>query len=70
MSADETLAEMREAAANFTDGKILIERVVFGPSKHAVRVMLGRKKVGPLLFPAEGQTIGQCLDILLDEDHR
>lgn len=67
MSADEALTEMRDAASSY-EGRIQIEKVYFGPSKHAVRIMLGRKKVGPLLFPAEGQTIGQCLDLFLGNE--
>lgn len=69
MSADTdaTLAEMREAAAEFgPQTSVTIERVVFGPAKHAIRVKRGRKTVGPLLFPAESQTIGQCLDLFLE----
>jgi hypothetical protein len=62
---DPVLIEMREAAAEY-GSSVSIEKIIFGPAKHAIRIKQGRKNIGPLLFPAEGQTIGQCLDEFLE----
>lgn len=62
---DPVLIETREAVAEYGTS-ILIEKIMMGPSKYAIRIKRKTKKIGPLLFPAEGQTIGQCLDRFLE----
>lgn len=64
-NAGDVLAEMR-AAIHDPDGKIAI--VPTFTHGDAIRVYKKTRKIGPLLFPAKGQTLGQTLDLLLGEE--
>lgn len=58
------LDSIKEALLKPT-GRIQIVSVIFGgPSPRAVQVLDGRRKVGPLLFPGEGQDLSDLLALI------
>jgi len=57
------LEELREAVLD-PKGSIRIEHIWGGSYPYAVRVMKGAKKIGPLLFPGEGQDLSDVLKLL------
>ena len=49
-------------------GSANVVRVFFGPSDYAIQVMTAgpkKVKVGPLLFPDDGESVGSLLDRLI-----
>lgn len=64
---DSALAQMCEAVTS-PDGKVKVVQTISlssGKSMTGLQVYLKTRKIGPILFPADGQTVGDCLDLLL-----
>lgn len=63
LNEDPTITEIKNALHS-GDAVIALVPLILGPTDMAVQVKLGRKRVGPLLVPNEGEGLSELLGML------